>query len=176
MKKYLFNYQHQSSNSDYIPLNVRQSVFKKKLVLLKKQLVSNKKQARKNLLKKIIQKENQNMVIFWFKIFSVFWIVLVQALLITQMVFSLSKQSATQAELLDAQNITKTQNTLFNLTRFNLELIFIEKGIIGSSLPQDQRVAYIKQYKSKGAQSASQIYKDMDSYQQLTSPGILLIQ
>lgn len=36
MKKYIFYYQSESIDSEHIPLDVRQSVFKKKLVQLKK--------------------------------------------------------------------------------------------------------------------------------------------
>lgn len=71
LKKFHFVYQNPQEDSDYIPLNIRQSVFKDKLKNIRQQQITSNKKTRKNMLKKIIQKEQQNNTILVYKYFTI---------------------------------------------------------------------------------------------------------
>lgn len=88
LEKFQFKYQDPNENSDYIQLNIKKSVFRDKIKTLKRQQVKSNKKSRKNLLKKIIQKEKKNQIFYFYKIFAFFWVTFLLVLTILKLVNS----------------------------------------------------------------------------------------
>ena len=118
-----------SKNSDYIKLNVKKSVFKDKLVKYEKQKVRSKKQTQKNLLKKIIVKEEKNPLIKFYKIFSISFLIIIILLNFLKYKQGIKDFKKIQNEIFLLEETTEILTSFSNILSDTYKLEFLERGI-----------------------------------------------
>ena len=128
-----------SKNSDFIKLNVKKSVFKDKLLKYEKEMVKSKKQSQKNLLKKIINKEEKNPMIKFYKIFSLIYLIIIILLNYLKYNQGIKNFKRIQNEIFLLEETAEIITTFSNLISETYKLEYLDRQISNQYKSYEER-------------------------------------